>query len=108
MVPKGSTFYVECSVHSEIDYCWLRHPNGTAIPVTIPESIAAGDPKRAGTQYQYMGEGLSFGQCHVAIGDASTLDTGPWLCALGLRGDHREMYGTVDVTVSGTCICTNI
>lgn len=109
MVPKGNTFHVECSVHSEIDYCWLRHPNGTAIPVTVPDSTAAGDPKRVGTRYRYTGEGLSFGQCHVAISDASTLDTGPWLCALGLRDDRREMYGTMDVMVSGKCIlCTNI
>ncbi|XP_003247204.1 uncharacterized protein LOC100574655 isoform X2 [Acyrthosiphon pisum] len=104
MVPKGNTFHVECSVHSEIDYCWLRHPNGTAIPVTVPDSTAAGDPKRVGTRYRYTGEGLSFGQCHVAIDDASTLDTGPWLCALGLRDDRREMYGTVDVTVSESVI----
>jgi len=103
MVPKGNTFRVECSVHSEIDYCWLRHPNGTAIPVTVPDGTAAGDRKRSGTRYRYTGEGLSFGQCHVAIVDASTSDTGAWLCALGLRDDRREMYGTVDVTVSGTC-----
>ncbi|XP_025200389.1 uncharacterized protein LOC112598207 isoform X3 [Melanaphis sacchari] len=100
MVPKGNTFHVECSVHSEIDYCWLRHPNGTAIPVTVPDRTANDDRNRIGTRYRYTGEGLSFGQCHVAIGDASTSDTGAWLCALGLRDDRREMYGTVDITVS--------
>ncbi|XP_025200388.1 uncharacterized protein LOC112598207 isoform X2 [Melanaphis sacchari] len=104
MVPKGNTFHVECSVHSEIDYCWLRHPNGTAIPVTVPDRTANDDRNRIGTRYRYTGEGLSFGQCHVAIGDASTSDTGAWLCALGLRDDRREMYGTVDITVSESVI----
>lgn len=104
MVPKGNTFHVECSVHSEIDYCWLRHPNGTAIPVTVPDRTTDDFRNRIGTRYRYTGEGLSFGQCHVAIDDASTSDTGAWLCALGLRDDRREMYGTVDITVSGRCL----
>ncbi|XP_027842158.2 uncharacterized protein LOC114123400 isoform X1 [Aphis gossypii] len=104
MVPKGNTFHVECSVHSEIDYCWLRHPNGTAIPVTVPDRTTDDFRNRIGTRYRYTGEGLSFGQCHVAIDDASTSDTGAWLCALGLRDDRREMYGTVDITVSESVI----
>lgn len=98
MVSRGNSFRVECSVQSEIDYCWLRHPNGTTVPVTVPDSAA--DRKRK-TRYRYAGEGLSFGQCHVMVDEASASDTGTWLCALGLRDDRREVYGKVNVTVSG-------
>lgn len=102
MVPRDGSFRVECSVPAGIDYCWLRHPNGTAVPVTVPADGVADCQDR--NRYQYVGEGLPFGQCHVAIADATTSDTGTWLCALGLRNDRREMYGSVDVTVSGNCI----
>lgn len=102
MVPEGQAFRVECAVPSEIDYCWLRHPNGTAIPVTVPDSGEMHTGQNPVGGYRYTGEGLAFGQCHVAVGQASAADTGVWLCALGLRGDRREMYGTVNVTVSGT------
>lgn len=104
MVPKGNTFRVECSVPSAIDYCWLRHPNGTAITVTVPDDRgpANGGNRNRRNRYRYTGEGLSFGQCHVAVDEASTPDTGAWTCALGLTDDRREMYGTVNVTVSGT------
>lgn len=105
MVPKGSSFQVECSVPSEIDYCWLRHPDGTTIPVTVPD-IGMTDRNRSGDRYRYAGEGLSFGQCNVVVSEASSSDTGDWLCALGLRADRVEMYGTVDVTVSGMYILT--
>lgn len=98
MVSRGNSFRVECGVPSEIDYCWLRHPNGTTVSVTVPDSAA--DRKRK-TRYRYAGEGLSFGQCHVTVDEASATDTGTWLCALGLRDDRREVYGQVDVTVSG-------
>jgi hypothetical protein len=98
MVSKGNSFRVECSVHAEIDYCWLRHPNGTAVPVTVPDGAA---DRSKGSRYRYTGDGLSFGQCHVTVDEAVVSDTGPWLCALGLRNDRREMYGTVNITVSG-------
>ncbi|VVC39788.1 Immunoglobulin subtype,Immunoglobulin-like domain,Immunoglobulin-like fold [Cinara cedri] len=112
MVPKGNAFRVDCSVPSAIDYCWLRHPNGTAISVTVPDdgrpthggSGGGGGGRNKGSRYRYTGEGLSFGQCHVAVGEASTSDTGVWTCALGLTDDRREMYGTVNVTVSESVI----
>lgn len=95
-VPRGNSFRVECGVPAAIDYCWLRHPNGTPVSVTVPA-----DARRNDRRYRYAGEGLSFGQCHVDVADATADDTGAWLCALGLRNDRREMYGSVDVTVSG-------
>ncbi|XP_025405352.1 uncharacterized protein LOC112679677 [Sipha flava] len=101
MVSKGNSFRVECSVHAEIDYCWLRHPNGTAVPVTVPDGAA---DRSKGSRYRYTGDGLSFGQCHVTVDEAVVSDTGPWLCALGLRNDRREMYSTVNITVSGSVI----
>lgn len=119
MVPEGNAFRVECSVPAAIDYCWLRHPNGTAIPVTVPPPDDGAPPvtgnlfggggggtsdtthRKRWSRYRYTGEGLSFGQCHVAIDGATTLDTGVWLCALGLHDERREMYGTVNVTVPG-------
>lgn len=100
VVSKGNSFQLECSVPSEIDYCWLRHPNGTAIPVSVPDSTFTTNLKKR-SRYGYTGEGLSFGQCHVTIDNSSPADTGTWQCALGLRNDRREMYGTVDVTVFG-------
>lgn len=101
MVPKGNSFQVECNVPADINYCWLRHPNGTTVPVTVPSGGSAGHKT---SRYRYAGEGLSFGQCHVTVTDASTSDTGVWLCALGLRDDRHEMYGMVNVTVSGTIV----
>lgn len=105
IVPRGNSFQVECTVPANIDYCWLRHPNGTTVPVTV--SVDGSEGHHHTSRYQYAGEGLSFGQCLVAVADASTSDTGPWLCALGLRDDRREMYGTVNVTVSGNYGCSN-
>lgn len=99
IVPRGNSFQVECTVPANIDYCWLRHPNGTTVPVT--DVSVDGSEGHHTNRYRYTGEGLSFGQCLVAVADASTSDTGSWLCALGLRDDRREMYGTVNVTVSG-------
>lgn len=99
IVPRGNSFQVECTVPADIDYCWLRHPNGTAVPVTVSANGSEG--RLHTSRYRYAGEGLSFGQCLVVVADASTSDTGSWLCALGLRDDRREMYGSVNVTVSG-------
>lgn len=101
MVSKGNSFRVECSVPAEIGYCWLRHPNGTAVPVTVPDGGGGAANRSKSSRYRYTGDGLSFGQCHVTVDEAVASDTGPWLCALGLRDDRREMYGTVNITVSG-------
>ncbi|XP_050433825.1 uncharacterized protein LOC126841405 [Adelges cooleyi] len=97
-VPRGNAFTVECAVPAELDYCWLRHPNGTAVPVTAPPN----DHDRG--RYRYVGEGLSFGQCYVTVWEASVYDTGSWLCALGLRNDRLEVYGSVNVTVTESVI----
>lgn len=107
MVSKGNSFRVECNVPAEIEYCWLRHPNRTAIPVTVPDGGGAVDRSK-GSRYRYTGDGLSFGQCHVTVDEAVASDTGPWLCALGLRDDRREMYGTVNITVSGKSMQTRL
>ncbi|XP_050546788.1 uncharacterized protein LOC126908602 isoform X2 [Daktulosphaira vitifoliae] len=93
-VPRGNAFNVECSVPAELDYCWLRHPNGTAISVTVPPN------DHDLSRYRYVGEGLSFGQCYVSVSETSVFDTGSWLCALGLRGDRKEIYSWVNVTVT--------
>lgn len=95
-VPTGNAFVVACSVPAELDYCWLRHPNGTAISVTVPPN----DHDHGG-RYRYVGEGLSFGQCHVSVSETTVSDTGSWLCALGLRDDRKEVYSWVNVTVTG-------
>lgn len=84
---------IRCSANTVLDYCWLTDPRGSAYSV----APNGGSDK----SLEYIGNGITTGECGAVVRNASDTYNGEWTCHLGI-GNGVEIKGTVSVKVTGS------
>ncbi|XP_046742987.1 uncharacterized protein LOC124409430 [Diprion similis] len=92
-VKKGDSFTIKCNVDTELRYCWVRSPNGTAYSVSSTASSSS-------TLF-YDGMGLSFGECGAVVPASEETDEGDWQCRMGTV-DGQEVSTNISIIVTDT------
>lgn len=85
-------YQIKCSIDAQLDYCWMRSPNGTIYSVT--------KNKNSMNSLEYSGEGLTLGVCGVMVENADDTHSGDWNCQMGIHSG-AEVKSIVPVTVTG-------
>lgn len=84
-----------CLSKIPIEYCWFRHPNGTAF--SIPEHHIWTE----NSEFWYHGNGFKLGECGITVKISNVSDSGIWSCHVGTIA-VSQMEAVTEISVRVT------